>query len=235
MRIIYGIFILAIIFLLARLLQLDTVNFILNYAITGIIVAIPIVFQPELRAGLEKLGRPEIMGEFGKLRRSKAYAVIEEIVKSSQLLAKNKTGALIVITRQTGLRDYIETGVKIDSEISTELIMTIFSQNTPLHDGAIIISGDKIIAASCTLPLADIQYDYTLGTRHRAAIGLTQQTDALAIVVSEEKGTISLASNGILSKNLSKEKLEDLLLKLLKTKPDKSVPQLKEEEKNKNV
>jgi diadenylate cyclase len=228
MRIIYGIVILAIIFFLGKALQLETLNYLLKYVMTMIVVAIPVVFQPELRSALEKLGRADIVGGFGKLQRSKMITIVKEIVHSAELLSKNKIGALIVLARQTGLRDYIETGVKLDADVSTEIILTVFTPKTPLHDGALVINGDKIIAAGCTLPLAEIQYDYNLGTRHRAAIGLSMQTDALVIVVSEERGQISLGSNGILSRNLSPEKLEELLLKLLRSKSDRSTPQLKE-------
>lgn len=228
MRILYGIFILAIIFLLGRYLHLNALNYILKYIITAIVVAIPIVFQPELRSALERLGRAEIVGDFSLLRKSEMITVIQEIIQSVKLLSKNKIGALIVLSRQTGLRDYIETGVDVDSKISAEMILTIFTPKSPMHDGAAIINGDRIVAAGCTLPLADIQYDYTLGTRHRAAIGLSMLTDALVIVVSEERGLISLASNGVLSRDLSEEKLEELLARLLRQKPDKSVPKLKE-------
>jgi len=233
MRIIYGIVILAVIFMLGRALQLSTLNFILKYIITVIVVAIPVVFQPELRSALERLGRADIVGGFGGLKRSKMISIVKEIVQSTELLSKNKIGALIVLTRQTGLRDYIETGVRLNAEVTTEVLMTIFTPKTPLHDGAVIIDGDKIIAAGCTLPLAEIQYDYNLGTRHRAAIGLSMQTDALVIVVSEERGMVSLGSNGILSRDLSSEKLEELLVKLLRPRSDKSVPQLKEVNSNK--
>lgn len=222
-RILYGIFILAIIFLLGRYLHLSALNFILKYVITMLVVAIPVVFQPELRSALERLGRADIMGDFGKLRKSKMISIIQEIVNSCDLLSKNKIGALIVLSRQTGLREYIETGVKLNSDVTAETIITIFTPKTPLHDGAMIISGDKIIAAGCTLPLADVQYDYNLGTRHRAALGLSMQTDALVIVVSEEKGMISLASNGMITRDLNKEKLIDLLLKLLRSKQEERI------------
>lgn len=236
MRILYGILILALIFLLGRILQLDTLNFILKYAITMIVVAIPIVFQPELRSALERLGRAEIVSEFAQLRRSEMVSVIQEIIQATKLLSKNKVGALIVLVRHTGLRDYIETGVEVNAKVSSEMILTIFSPKSPMHDGALIVSGNKIVAASCTLPLADVQYDFTLGTRHRAAIGLSMQTDALVIVVSEERGMISLASNGVLSRDLTAQKLEDLLIKLLRQKPDKTVPHLKEiKKKEKNA
>lgn len=233
LRILYGILILAAVFFLGQVLHLDALNFILKYAITAIVVAIPVVFQPELRSALERLGRAEIVGDFTQLRKSEMISVIQEIVSATKILSKNKIGALIVLARYTGLREYVESGVDINSKVSSEMLLTIFTPKTPLHDGAAIISGDKIIAAGCTLPLADIQYDYNLGTRHRAAIGLSMQTDALVIVVSEERGIVSLASNGILSRDLDSEKLEDLLIKLLRQKPDKTAPQLKETENNK--
>jgi len=228
MRILYGIFILVGIYLLGKYLQLSALNFILKYMVTIVVVAIPIVFQPELRSALERLGRAEIVGDFAKLRKSEMFTVIQEITRAAELLSKNKIGALIVLERNTGLRDYIETGVKIDAKVSSELLMTIFTPKTPLHDGAAIIGGNKLVAAGCTLPLADIQYDYNLGTRHRAAIGLSMQADALVIVISEERGMISLASNGVLSQNLNTLKLEELLTKLLRQKADRTAPKLKE-------
>jgi diadenylate cyclase len=214
-RIVYGIIILALIMLAGQLLQLSALNFILKYLVTMILVAIPIVFQPELRAFLEKLGRARIVADFSKLRKSEIEVVVEDLVKSVKILSQNSIGALIVLVQKTGLKDYVDTGIKLDAALSPELLLTIFHPKTPLHDGAVIISGNKIVAASCILPLSEDQYDYDIGTRHKAAIGLSQQTDALVIVVSEERGTISIAYNGQLSKEISPKELEEFIYTIL--------------------
>ncbi|EKD56992.1 MAG: protein of unknown function DUF147 [uncultured bacterium] len=218
-RIFYGILMLALVMLLGQVLQLSAINFVLKYLVTMILVAIPIVFQPELRAFLEKLGRARIVTDFTHLRKSELDLVVDDIVKSAKLLAKNKTGALIVLAQKTGLKDFIETGIRLDSKLTPELLLTIFHPKTPLHDGAVIIGGNKVIAAGCTLPLSEDQFDYSIGTRHRAAAGLSEQTDAVIIVVSEERGTISVAYNGQLSREVSPKELEDFILAILHQKP----------------
>lgn len=218
-RILYGILILALVMLLGQVLQLSAINFVLKYLVTMIVVAIPIVFQPELRAFLEKLGRANIVADFTHLRKNELDLVVSDIVKSAKLLAKNKTGALIVLAQKTGLKEFIETGVRLESKLSPELILTVFHPKTPLHDGALIISGNKVLAASCTLPLSEDQFDYNIGTRHRAAVGLSEVTDAITIVVSEERGTISVAYNGQLSREVSPKELEDFILAILHQKP----------------
>lgn len=218
MRILYGIAVLVGIFLLGKILQLTALNYILKYTMTLIAVAIPVVFQPELRGMLEKLGRARIIGDFTSLKRSEIITIISEIIESVEVLSKNKVGALIVLMQKTGLREYIETGVKIDAKVSRDLILSIFTPNTPLHDGAIIISGSKIVAGSCTLPLSDYGFDFSLGTRHKAALGLSQESDAIIIVVSEQTGSISLAYNGHLIRELTSEKLEEMILDILHQK-----------------
>lgn len=218
LRILYGIFILAVIFFVGKFFQLAALNYVLQYLFTMIIVAIPIVFQPELRAFLEKVGRAQIIGDFANLKRKEIAQVIEEITGAVDILSHNKIGALIVLAQKTGLREYIETGTKLDASVTQDLILSIFTPKTPLHDGAVIISGDKIIAAGCTLPLSEERYNFTIGTRHKAAIGLSQQSDAIIIVVSEERGSISLAYNGILSQNLDLERLEQLILEIMQQK-----------------
>lgn len=221
-RIIYGILFLAIVMLIGQILQLTALNFVLRYLVTMILVAIPIVFQPELRAALERLGRAKIVTDFANLKRSEISMVVETIVKVSKTLANNKIGALMVITQKTGLRDIIEKGVRLDAEVSAELLISIFTPNTPLHDGAVIISGNKIMSAKCTLPLSDDEFDFSIGTRHRAAIGLSSQSDAIVIVVSEERGTISLAYNGQLSRAISPKELEDFILTIVQQKSNKN-------------
>lgn len=206
-RILYGILLLILATALGRYLQLSAFNFVLKYLSTMIIVAIPIVFQPELRGALEKLGRANIVPEIAKLKRKDIQNLSATIVEASDILSRNKIGCLIVIGRQTGLREFIETGTRINGEVSVELLLTIFTNKTPLHDGAVIITGNKIAAGGCTLPLTDAKMNLSLGTRHRAALGMATHSDALTVVVSEETGRISLSKDGKLYQNLTKDEL----------------------------
>jgi len=215
MRILYGLAILAIIMVLGRILQLQALNFILTYILAGLVVAIPVIFQPELRAALERLGRAKFVGEFGGLKKNKLNEVAIEIVAAVAALSETRRGAILVLTRQTGLRDVIQTGVSIDAQISRQLLVNIFAPKTPLHDGAVIISGEKIVAANCWLPLPQQEFKLDLGTRHRAAAGITAETDAIVVVVSEETGRISLAVSGNLTVDLSPRQLGEFLLNLL--------------------
>ncbi|MFA6493027.1 MAG: diadenylate cyclase CdaA [Patescibacteria group bacterium] len=218
MRILYGIVVLIIIMLLGRLLQLQALNFILTYVLAALVVAIPVVFQPELRSALERLGRTKFVGEFGGLKNDKLQEVVTEILSTIDFLSQNKQGAIIVLTRQTGLKDIIQSGVLLNAKISKQLLITIFSPKTPLHDGAVIISGSNIIAANCWLPLTEQEFKYDLGTRHRAAAGITTDTDAIVLVVSEETGKISLAVSGNLTTDLKTSQLKDFLFKMLQHK-----------------
>jgi len=220
MRILYGILLLALVFILARLLNLTAINYILRYVLTIIAVAIPVVFQPELRNGLEKLGRSKFIGVSGlaRLGINEREELLRLIAQTVQIFSRNKVGALLVIARRSGLKEFIQTGVPLNARISKELLLNIFAPNTPLHDGAVIISNNKIVAAACTLPLSEGEYDYKIGTRHRAAIGLTSQTDALVVVVSEETGNISLSTDGVLRQDLTPNELATELDKLMKEK-----------------
>lgn len=215
MRILYGLAILALIMILGRVLQLQALNFILTYILAGLVVAIPVIFQPELRAALERLGRAKFVGEFGGLKRNKLNDVVIEVVSAIAALSEEHRGAILVLTRQTGLRDVIQTGVSIDAQVSRQLIVNIFAPKTPLHDGAVIISGDKIVAANSWLPLPHQEFKLELGTRHRAAVGITAETDAIVVVVSEETGRISLAVSGNLTVGLTPRQLQEFLLNLL--------------------
>lgn len=212
MRILYGIAVLGILLVLGRLLDLTLLNFVMRYLVASILVAIPIVFQPELRAALERLGRTRfVSSNLALARRFDPHSTIETVVKTVIGLSRRKVGALIVLAGQTGLRDFIETGVELNADLSRELLWNIFTPKTPLHDGAVIIIGNKIAAASARLPLSEEQYAETMGTRHRAAIGLSAQTDALAIVVSEESGRVSMASGGVLIQDLTEKALRERL------------------------
>lgn len=218
-RILYGILFLLILSFLGRILHLSSLNFLLRHFMTGIIVAIPVVFQPELRSALERLGRTHFAPEFSRLREGEIERVIVKISKAIEILSKNRHGALIAISRLTGLREYVENGVKVDAEVSTELLLNIFYPKTPLHDGAVIIKGNRVLAASVMLPLSEGEFNYKMGTRHRAAVGLSSQTDAVILVVSEENGQVSLAYNGILTRNLEPSKIDALIRSLINPRP----------------
>ena len=193
---------------LSEFFKLYTISWILNNA-----VAILIVFQPELRRILEHIGNNKLLKPVNFEESRSNANVIEEIVKATYSLAGKKIGALMVLERKTGLRDIIETGISLNSDISYELLMNIFIPNTPLHDGAVVISNDHIIAASCFLPLTDNkQISMELGTRHRAGIGISEKSDAIVIVVSEETGYVSICEKSKINRNVSKEYLLNYLV-----------------------
>lgn len=200
---------------LSEILQFNTIYWILKNTATVGVIALLIVFQPELRKALEQIGRGQLLDRFFLQDEKDPTILINEIVRSVQNLARLKTGALIVIERKTGINEIIETGVKIDGQLSGALLENIFIVNTPLHDGAVVIRGDRIAAAGCFLPLTDnTNISKQLGTRHRAALGISEISDAIAIVVSEETGVISLASNGKLTRYLDSKALRELLKKV---------------------
>src|SRR5436853_6317964 len=203
--------------LLSTVFQLTTLTWLISNSGVALLVAIPIIFQPELRRALEQLGRTGTWLNRGLLGgREHLEAAIEEIAAVAGLLARQKHGALMVIERQTGLQDYADKGVILDAETSRQLLATIFYPNTPLHDGAVIVRNGRILAAGTVLPLSDnILGPTQFGTRHRAGLGISEYSDALAIIVSEERGTISLAANGRLVGNLNPDRLKRLLLDLL--------------------
>ncbi|MBI4299920.1 MAG: TIGR00159 family protein [Chloroflexi bacterium] len=199
-------------FLLSNLFELTMVSWILRNSFPAILVAIPILFQPELRRTLERIGRTGIRGWLGG---SAMDNTINMAARACANLAERRHGALIVLQRGTGLQDYVEAGVQIDAVVSSQLLESIFYPNSALHDGAVIIRGDRIIAASCFLPLSENpSVDYRWGTRHRAAIGITELTDAIAIVVSEETGNISVAHNGRVISRLDETRLRHVLTNL---------------------
>ena len=213
-RILFGLMVLGLFLFVSSILGLTALNWVLKTSLAVVAIAIPIIFQPELRRALEKLGRTEFWNFFKEDKELRN--IIAEISSAVRILAKNKIGALIVIKRKTGLEDYIETGTTLNAKVSSKLILNIFFPHSPLHDGAVIIEGNKVVAAGCTLPLSDVSEGFTYGTRHKAALGLSSETDALVIVVSEEKGTIALASNGKLMSRINKTDLENTLIKVLK-------------------
>jgi diadenylate cyclase len=204
-------------------LGFNTINWLLNQAMTVGLVALPIIFYPELRRALEQLGRGNFFKSTRFLAPKEFEQVVTELVKGIVALSKEKVGALIVIERETGLNEHIETGVPLDAIISSQLIINIFTLKTPLHDGATIIKGNRIAAATCYLPLSentDISKD--LGTRHRAALGISEQSDAVVIIVSEETGVISLAKNGKLTRYLDEKTLREMLSKELRNNEEEA-------------
>ena len=212
-----GIILLALIVaLFGSFAGLTAFNWLMRSAGQALAVVVAVILQPELRRAFDRLGRAGGIA-FWAGNEGEQERVISEIASSCQRLSERRHGALIVIERETGLQDHIETGVQIDSRVTDELLQTIFYPNTALHDGAVIIRGDRIVAAACVLPLAEaIVSDTHLGTRHRAAVGITEQTDAIAIVVSEETGIISMARNGRIVRHLDERRLATLLQALLR-------------------
>lgn len=196
---------------LGSVLDLVVLNWVLRNSIPALLVALPILFQPELRRALERLGRTSRLFALGGPNNEHARS-IEQIAAACRRLSERKWGALIVLERDTGLGEYVDTGVELDGLVSVDFLMTIFYPNSPLHDGATIVRGDRIVAAACLLPLTETVYsDQHLGTRHRAGVGITERTDAIAIIVSEETGVISLANNGRIVRNLDDSKLKKVL------------------------
>lgn len=201
-------------------LELYTINWILENAMTVGVLAILIVFQPELRRGLEYIGRSRFFTKsFLEIKGESLSKNIEEIVDATASLSRQKIGALIVLERETGLNEVVDTGTKIDGKVSSNLLINIFIPNTPLHDGAVIIKEDIIKGAACFLPLTEnSSVSKELGTRHRAALGISERSDSLAIVVSEETGAISIAENGTISRHLDSKTLTQILMDMYKPK-----------------
>ena len=192
--------------------RLTAFGWLLRNSLPMILVAIPVIFQPELRRALERLGRTAPLLGRSSRDTTRAQQVIYEVIRGVETLARERTGALIVLEGDTGLEEHIESGQRIDSQVSARLLATIFFAGTPLHDGAVVIRGDRIVAAACVLPLTGRELaDGSLGTRHRAAVGITEQNDALALVVSEETGIISVARNGRLARRLDGQRLRQVL------------------------
>jgi diadenylate cyclase len=198
-------------FLASQILPFQGFSWLIRTSLPALLIAIPVIFQPELRRALERLGRTGSL--FGRWQQEEVVeGVVEEVVRATHRLANQRHGALIVFERETGLQEFIETGVPINADVKAELIRTIFHPNTALHDKAIIIRNDKVVAAGCMLPVThNIQYS-GMGTRHRAAIGLTEESDALVVVVSEETGIVSVAHNGRIVRRLDISRLRNVLL-----------------------
>ncbi len=205
-------------YVVSRWLGLYTLQWLLSYIGLVVPIALLILFQPELRRMLEQLGRGgvSLVGFTPQgLDREAAIRLVNDIARAARVCGSRKIGALMVLERQVGLQDFIETGIRVDAVVTVQLLISIFFPNTPLHDGAVIIRGNRVVAAGCLLPLSERPaLGRALGTRHRAAVGITEETDALSVVVSEETGTISLAQERRLSRGLTEEELKVALLGL---------------------
>lgn len=200
--------------LLSSILSLTAFSWLIANILPALLVAIPVIFQPELRRALERLGRAGGLID-RPMREAAAHRAITQAARACRMMSEARQGALIVFERNTGLQDYADTGVELNAEVSSELLQTIFFPNTALHDGAVIVREDQVVAAAALLPLGNPQAkDRHLGTRHRAAVGITEQTDAIAVVVSEETGIISVAHNGRMVRHLDENRLRSILQRL---------------------
>ena len=215
-QLLQGVFFLVIIWALSTWLNLYTLKWLMNQMFTFGVVTVLIIFQPELRRALEQLGRGKMFNRSSPEEQAVSHQ-INEVMKSVNYMARRKIGALIVFERNTGLNDYIESGIKMEAKLSSELLSNVFVPNTPLHDGAVIIRGNMIMAAGCYLPLSENPFiSKELGTRHRAAIGVTEVCDAISVIVSEETGQISLAINGQIVRDIKEESLISKLFEELR-------------------
>ena len=208
-----GLFILLVILMCSKWANLHVISWLLEKGMTVILVALPVVFQPELRRALEQIGRSRWLTKGGnELDDAEVNDVLNAVTNASVDMSRRKVGALMVFERNTGLEERIETGIAIDGILSEALLLNIFEKDTPLHDGAVIIRGNRVVAATCLLPLTENRnLSRDLGTRHRAAIGVTEQSDAIVVVVSEETGTISIARNGELLRYLHGDDIREIL------------------------
>ncbi|OEH92610.1 diadenylate cyclase CdaA [Bacillus solimangrovi] len=232
-----GIFVIIGVWFISSFFGLTTLQWLMNQALTWGFLAIIIIFQPELRRALEQLGRGRIFARSGVFDEEDTVNSIDEILKAVDYMAKRRIGALVTIERATGMGDYIETGIPLHAKISSQLLINIFIPNTPLHDGAVILKQNEIQAAACYLPLSESPFiSKELGTRHRAALGISEVTDGVTIIVSEETGHVSLTKNAELHRELDSNTLHEMLLKELSgaTKSTSSTPWYRRGKKNEN-
>jgi diadenylate cyclase len=218
-----GAMMLVIVYWVSQWADLETVNWLLRTFLPYVVFGIIVVFQAEIRKVLAHLGKTPLLGAFSA---QGTEAVIDEVVLAATTLSSQHTGAIVVVEREMGLRTYIETGIALDALVTYDLLVNIFSPGTPLHDGAAVIQGNRVAAAACFLPLTvNPELSRQLGSRHRAAIGVTEDTDALAVVVSEETGTISLVSGGRIRRELDARSLKQALLDALEVEESEPEPQ----------
>ena len=220
-----GIVVLGAFVMLAYILEMYTIIWLMEKLLSVGLIGVVIIFQPELRRSLDELGRRRMIPLFMTDSRHKrdedsfTEKTVGELVKACFEMGVAKTGALIVIERETPLNEYERTGIRVDGVLTSQLLLNIFEKNTPLHDGAVIVRGNRITAATCYLPLSDnMEISKDLGTRHRAGLGISDVTDSVTLIVSEETGAVSLAENGQLKRALTSEQLKNELLKLKRTK-----------------
>lgn len=220
-----GILVLFLFYILATILGFDAILWMFANGLGVGITALVIVFQPELRKALEQLGKRNIMTSFMDSTEEDVFtdSTVDEIVKAAYELARTRTGALIVIERNVKLDEYEQTGIEIDAKLTSALLINIFEHNTPLHDGAVIVRGNRVTSATCYLPLSDnMTISKDLGTRHRAAVGISEATDSFTIVVSEETGGVAIAENGELTRRVGRELLHDRLTELQNKSEEKA-------------
>ena len=221
-----GIVVLGIFVLLAAVFKMHTILFLARNSVTVLATAAVVVFQPELRRALEKLGEKQFLSSIVPFETNKESSrfsedTMDSIIDAAYNMGRVKTGALIVVEQAIHLTEYESTGIKMDCLVSMQVLMNIFEHNTPLHDGAIIIRGDRIVSATCYLPLSDnMGLSKELGTRHRAAVGMSEVSDALIIVVSEENGKVSVAQGGVLDRAVTREELREKLTHIQNRKPE---------------
>ena len=212
-----GVIVILAFIVLAYLFNMTTILWIVKNVFSIAVIAIIVVLQPELRKALEELGRKNLFASFIKLDSHGAYGLfsdrtIKEITKACVEMGRVRTGALIVVRQKDDLSEYKQTGIDVDGIVTSQLLINIFEKNTPLHDGAVIIEGDRVASATCYLPLSDnMRLSKELGTRHRAAVGMSDVNDSMTVIVSEETGLISVAYNGVLARGLNAEELESQL------------------------
>ncbi|QKS69826.1 TIGR00159 family protein [Paenalkalicoccus suaedae] len=212
-QLVKGITVILAVWFLSGFLGLNTLQFIMQQAVTYGLLAIIIIFQPELRRALEQLGRGRFFSSSGGENEQEVKENIEHLINASKYMGKRRIGALITLERDTGMSDYVETGIAMNAKLTSELLINVFIPNTPLHDGAVIIKNDEILAAGCYLPLSENPFiSKELGTRHRAALGVSEVSDAITIAVSEETGSISVAMEGDLHRNVDEAALRKLLV-----------------------
>ena len=220
-----GLLFLVAVMLLSKSMHLYTLHWMLSSIMTVGLIAVVVIFQPELRRALEHLGRSKITSVLSEVDKEEAKHMINQMVEAVSSMSASRTGALIVIEQEISLNDIVETGTVIDAAISEQMLGNIFYEGAPLHDGALIIRGDRLYAAGCVLPLTQNKaLNKELGTRHRAGIGITENSDALVIIVSEETGVISVAQNGKLTRFLDTKKIEKMLLGIYMNENNATLP-----------
>ncbi len=222
-----GVSVLILFIILAYALELNTLTWLIENFLNVGLVGVVIIFQPELRRAVEELGRGRMVSLFTSDSRNKrenekfSDRTVTELVRACEEMGRAKTGALIVIEQDIPLQEYERTGIRVDGIVTSQLLLNIFEKNTPLHDGAVIVCGNRVTAATCYLPLSDnMEISKDLGTRHRAGLGMSEATDSVTLIVSEETGLISIAQGGRLSRAVSEQELRERLLKLEKGKEE---------------